>query len=202
MSLPLAARERLAAPLQTAISAGFRLRDQHIVPLASSIWAEYSDELVSALKSLESEVLSAPGSNSTFGEFQRWVADVLDRRKRTLALVRALQPFVHFDHDNALRTAEMVDQFTKHAAQVVQQGTSTLVHVGGLDSLCDRWSDQVSPAEIPALREVFNLDTDPLDENGEFKPSRVFRAYKYDNQRLLQQMTPHFDALGIPMVID
>jgi hypothetical protein len=179
------------------------LRDWHTLPIDRRIWATYSDALTQSVRTLVTALVKQPGADSPFDEVRAWVDRLLQTRSRTYSLLLALQPFQPFDHACAERLADAVDRSLQDMADAVEEGRLTAPMLGDLDKVCDDWpSDGGGAGGDAPLSAAFGLEAAPANEHGDFKPGRVFEAYKYNNGSLLRQIAPHLTSLGVPVVGD
>jgi hypothetical protein len=202
--LPRPARERLTTPVRQALSEPTRpIGNWHTLPVHRHVWAAVSEELVAVVKDFEARCLSASVGPDTYVATRDRLRQLLEQRNRVRSVVLALQPFEPFDKSVAERLVTTIDATLLELTQAIDDGQPFRQSRNALDKICKDWPSEAGhDDEHGLLRTVFGIEDEPLDEEGEFSPSRVLAAYKYDNGHLLQQLLPHLASLGLCPVDD
>lgn len=198
--LPREARKRLASPLREACRQPNLLRAAHTLPVEPDLWRWYSDGLVQRLRGLAAS-LERTSSDASFESQRKHVEAVLADRSNALSVLLALEPFAPFDDAVAHRILRAVDDGLAQAATALEDGAGPPRPLE-LWRTCSEWPLDPSSDQRTSLGQLFGLEDDPVDDIGDFKPSWVLEAYKYDGTRLLAQLAPHLSSLGLPLSRD
>ncbi|MFC7595912.1 hypothetical protein ACFQU3_11375 [Terrabacter sp. GCM10028922] len=165
------------------------------------LWGAYSDALSVAAQAVVSALEDMPAPEASFKEFRTWTDLVLATRSRLLSALFALQPFEPFDHACAQRLTGALSDALSDSADALCDGRMVRVPEG-LMRADDEWPKGGGIEVDELLKTTFALAEEPVDHYGDFRPTWVFEAYKYDNGRLLQQIAPHLSSLGVPLIPD
>jgi hypothetical protein len=178
------------------------LREWHTLPVDRRVWAVHSQALFDAVDEFEEMCTTGKVSSDTFGEVRDWLRQLLERRAQVGSRLLALQPFEPFDHGSGERLVAAIDACLLELLSAIDCGQPFQSSQGTLDEFRRAWPADAGTEVDELLCLVFGVADNPVDEEGEFSPSRVFQSYSYDNGRLVQQTLPHLQSLGLIPVDD
>jgi len=178
------------------------LREWHTLPVDRRVWAVHSGALFDAVDEFEAMCTTGKVSPDTFGEVRDWLRQLLERRAQVASRLLALQPFEPFDHSSGERLVAAIDTCLLELLRAIDCGQPFESSQGAFDEFRRAWPTDAGTEGHELLRLVFGVTDTPVDEEGEFSPSRVFQAYSYHNGRLIQQALPHLQSLGLIPVDD
>jgi hypothetical protein len=201
MTLPPAARERLADLLQPAKPYRRLERDGTTVPIGRRAWQLYRNPLRDALQQFAGLL---PGPEADFNAVRVWALEVTAVRERIFSLLLALEPFAPFDKPAAEDLMQAIEDTIFSSANALREGVPGLGPTPQLRNSISWWSHRDSlHDDDEALAVAFRMPESPVDASGRFRADRVLQHYAYDNATLLARvMYHHLDSLGIPFVTD
>jgi hypothetical protein len=201
--LPPSTRERLAAPIHTAVGQSISLTGLHTVPVSLQSWQHYASSLDLVLNQFQAHAGEPPENPNDFVSVRNWIATFLSLRGKLISLTLALRPFEYFQESHAEALISAINELSRCAAEIVETGRpfSDLAAQPPLN--VTSWAAVERPHDGEALSRAFGLTSEDLhDEKGEFSPARVFAAYYLKNDKLLQRVMPHLHSLGLPAIVD
>lgn len=201
MSLPRAARERLAQPLRDAGRLARPLRVAHTLPVGEWAWSQHAGALADALDALSQ---LPPEPPEGFKAARGWVDHLLDARNEVVAYLLPLEPFAPFNTQRATRVLFLADLLPSKAATALTCAVPLELPVQELQDLASFWRTRRASGSDHAelLRTAFSTNDAPVDDRGEFRADWVLQDYAYDTGSLIQQVLPHLVSLGVPGVPD
>ncbi|MEU4193147.1 hypothetical protein AB0E69_14705 [Kribbella sp. NPDC026611] len=209
MSLPPPARERLAANLRAAIEQQWTLRESHTIPVNRQSWSAHSASLKGSILGFIGQILRWPGDAAPYAAQRDWIEGVLLQRGDVLSRLLSLQPFEPFKEEDASAILEGMQICLKDAMAAVMRSGQVVagenVAPDGIRILREigaAWTVDAGYEYDKAVQVAFGMDSPPLDQLGDFRPSLVFQFYGYRNSLLLQRLFSHLASLGVPPVTD
>lgn len=200
MTLPPAARERLADLLRPPQGHRRPERDRHTVPIGQRAWQQYRDALTQAMERFAGN-LPLPGGD--FNTVRAGALTLTESRDRILSMLLAAEPFIPFDRIAAEDLLRSIDDTLLSCASALRQGSPGDGPSAQLVTSMSWWSNQESPHDDDeALAAAFGLSASPADASGQFRADWVLQHYAYNNAALLTRVLAHLDSLGIPAVPD
>lgn len=200
MTLPPAARERLADLLQPLQGHRQPERDRHTVPIGQRAWQRYRDALTEAMERFAAN-LPLPGGD--FNTVRAGALTLTEARDRVLSLLLSAEPFVPFDRPAAEDLIRAIDAALLSCASALRQGLSGGGPSAQLLTAMSWWSSRESPHDDhETLAAAFGLPASPIDANAEFRADWVLQHYAYNNGALLTRVLAHLDSLGVAAVPD
>lgn len=200
MTLPPAARERLADLLQPPQGHRQPERDRHTVPIGQRAWQRYRDALTQAMERFAGNL---PLSGCEFNTVRAGALMLTEDRDRILSLLLSAEPFVPFDKSAAEDLMRAIDAALLSCASALRQGIPGGGPSAQLLTAMSWWSSRESPHDDhETLAAAFGLPTSPTDANAEFRADWVLQHYAYNNGALLTRVLAHLDSLGVAAVPD
>lgn len=142
MTLPLAARERLADLLQPPQGCRQPERDRHTVPIGQRAWQRYRDALTQAIKGFAGNLPLPAGD---FNTVRAWALTLTEARDRIRSLLLAAEPFIPFDRLAAEDLIRAVDDALLSCASALRQGIPGGGPSAQLLTAMSWWSGRESP---------------------------------------------------------
>lgn len=200
MTLPFAARQRLARPLRNAPELRRPDRKYHTLPIAPLIWQRYRQSLVVTLEELTRLITPPRGDFATIAS---WAQQLLDVRERSFSLLLGLEPFAPFESSAANDLIRLIDEAIAAAADALEDPNSEGWSPCELHTSISWWAERnATDAADTILNVAFGLPMCPVDDRKEFRAEWVLQHYAYNNGELLKRIFPHLDSLGIPGITD
>lgn len=200
MTLPPAARERLADLLRPPQGVRQPERDRHTVPIGQRAWQRHRDALTQAMERFAGN-LPLPGGD--FSTVRAWALTLTEARDQVRSLLLAAEPFVPFDRVAAEDLMRTIDDVLHSCESALRQGIPGGGPPAQLLTAMSWWSSRESPHDdSETLAAAFGLTSCPADASAQFRPDWVLQHYAYNNAALLARVLTHLDSLGIPAVPD
>ncbi|MGY1701275.1 hypothetical protein [Geodermatophilus sp. SYSU D00766] len=201
MTLPPDARKRLTSLLFTAISDEPELRHAHSLPIDPRSWGPHAKALTESLRRFAETCDAGDPVADGYSDVKRWFELLCESRTEVFSHLLALQPFEPFNDAAGRAIVQAVNDCLRNIMDCVETARPQESQTDKLHELTQAWPIFIQPCD-DILGAAFGITDKPVDEDGEFSPSRVFAHYKYDHSRLLQQVFPHLMSLGVPAVVD
>lgn len=201
VTIPVEARRRLVEPVRAELdreSWGFPRAST--IPIPADVWNSYVERLRQAGIAVERAVGEIEPSGP-FNSIRRQLAKVVEARNAVVWRSMSLCAFEPFDGVAAARAIERMDSAIVSTLVMIESG-----RLGVSKDIKRIAFEQPRSAQTAEARDglcrLFGLGEPPLDETGEFSPSRVFEAFKYDVTSLTGRVLPHVASLGLAPVDD
>lgn len=200
MTLPPAARERLADILQPPQRNRQLERDRHTVPIGQRAWQRYRAALTQAMERFAGN-LPLPGGD--FNTVRAWALTLTEARDQILSMLLAAEPFIPFDRSAAEDLMCAIDDALLSSASALRKGIPSSGPSAQLCTAMSWWSSRESlHDDDETLAAAFGLPASPADASAQFRADWVLQHYAYKNAALITRVLAHLDSLGIPAVSD
>lgn len=201
MTVPNSARKRLAMPLKDTATPRRGIRTFHTVPIDERTWRTYAASLAATVETLSNRLDVLPDE---FKAIEAWTIEILEHRRKAIALVGALEPFLPFDVEVAEGTLALVDEAMAVAAVALEKDAPIAKTIRlALANMGQLWRQSGPTVTGRNLAQIaFAVPTAPVDEDGRFRAEWVLQHYAYRNSGLVVGLRSHLVSLGVPHVTD